>query len=100
SGGGATNRYPSGSRPTFERISGHRDGDATACPGDGLYAQLPRLRAMVAAGPPRAATTTSAAVERRNIIYGAKAGLSVKLAAGAAPLPARKVDVQVLGRLG
>jgi hypothetical protein len=100
SGGGATNRYPAGSRPTFARISGHRDGDATACPGDGLYAQLPRLRAMVAPGPPRAATTTSAATERRNITYGGKAGLSVKLATGVAPLPDRKVDVQILGRLG
>ena len=100
SGGGATNRYPAGSRPTFERISGHRDGDATACPGDGLYAQLPRLRAMVSPGPPRAATTTSAATERRNITYGGKAAVSVKLATAAAPLPGRRVDVQILGELG
>ena len=55
SGGGSLNRYPAGSRPTFERISGHRDADATACPGDGLYGQLTRLRDMVTPGPPRAA---------------------------------------------
>ena len=37
SGGGSLNRYPAGTQVQFERISGHRDGDATACPGDGLY---------------------------------------------------------------
>jgi uncharacterized protein with LGFP repeats len=43
--GGPLNRYPAGRRVTLERIAGHRDGDATECPGDGLYAQLPALRA-------------------------------------------------------
>ena len=41
------NRYPAGATCTLERISGHRDGDATSCPGDGLYAQLPARRTMV-----------------------------------------------------
>jgi hypothetical protein len=51
--GGAFNRYPSGAPVTLERICGHRDGDATSCPGDALYAQLPDLRARAAryAGP-------------------------------------------------
>jgi hypothetical protein len=44
SAGGSTNRYPSGRQVTFERISGHRDGDQTECPGTALYAQLPELR--------------------------------------------------------
>jgi len=48
SGGGAANRYPSGTPVTFERISGHRDGDTTSCPGEALYAQLPELRARAA----------------------------------------------------
>ena len=51
SAGGSTNRYPAGTPVTFERISGHRDGDATACPGDALYAQLPQLREMATRGP-------------------------------------------------
>jgi hypothetical protein len=34
----------------FQRISGHRDANATACPGSALYAQLPALRRAVAAG--------------------------------------------------
>ncbi len=44
SAGGESNRYPAGRRVTLERISGHGDGDATACPGAALSAQLPALR--------------------------------------------------------
>ena len=51
--GGATNRYPSGTPVTLERIPGHRDGDSTSCPGEVLYAQLADLRARATryAGP-------------------------------------------------
>ena len=105
--GGTTNRYPSGSRPLFNRISGHRDGNGTACPGNGLYAQLPQLRAMVDPGPPRASTQTIASRQRRNIPYGSKAGLRLSLGVGGvppgtpvAPLGGKRVDVQILGRLG
>ena len=53
SAGGETNRYPEGTPVTFQRISGHRDGNNTSCPGDALYAQLDQLRAAAAqfAGP-------------------------------------------------
>ena len=44
SAGGEANRYPAGRAVTFERISGHRDGNTTACPGDVLYGQLADLR--------------------------------------------------------
>ena len=100
SGGGSVNRYPAGSRPTFERISGHRDADATACPGDGLYGQLSRLRAMVTPGPLRAATATAAAAARPNVPYGQKAVLSLGLTASGAPLAGKRLTVQLLGRLG
>jgi hypothetical protein len=49
SAGGSTNRYPAGQRVTFNRISGHRDGNLTECPGNAHYAQLPRLRRAVEA---------------------------------------------------
>ena len=51
--GGASNRYPSGTPVTLERIPGHRDGDSTSCPGEVLYGQLPDLRARATryAGP-------------------------------------------------
>ncbi|HLL85976.1 MAG TPA: N-acetylmuramoyl-L-alanine amidase [Thermoleophilaceae bacterium] len=48
--GGSLNRYPEGQRVTFNRISGHRDGDNTSCPGSALYAQLQRLRRAVEEG--------------------------------------------------
>ncbi|HEU4979460.1 MAG TPA: peptidoglycan recognition protein [Solirubrobacteraceae bacterium] len=61
SNGGSDNRYEAGTRVTLNRISGHRDGDATSCPGDALYGQIPALRPRAAAlaGPvvPRAIVT-------------------------------------------
>jgi len=66
SAGGSTNRYPEGQRVSFRRISGHRDGNQTSCPGSALYSQLPRLRRGVEAdgdtrapAPPRNLTATS-----------------------------------------
>jgi hypothetical protein len=49
SGGGSTNRYANGAPVVLERISGHRDGDKTTCPGQALYDQLPALRARASA---------------------------------------------------
>jgi hypothetical protein len=45
SAGGSANRYPAGTPVTLERVSGHRDGDKTTCPGDTVYAALPDIRA-------------------------------------------------------
>jgi hypothetical protein len=42
SGGG--NKYRAGRRVRFARISGHRDGNLTTCPGARLYAELPAVR--------------------------------------------------------
>jgi hypothetical protein len=47
SAGGSTNRFPAGTSTTMNRISGHRDGNNTECPGGALYAQLPELRRLV-----------------------------------------------------
>jgi hypothetical protein len=51
--GGPSNRYAAGTPVTFDRISGHRDGNSTSCPGDVLYDQLDDLRTEAArfAGP-------------------------------------------------
>jgi hypothetical protein len=97
SGGGSTNRHPAGTQVTFDAISGHRDGNATACPGDALYAQLPRLRGMVG-GDTRAASALALGAERRNIPYGRKVRLVGSLKdAGGGPLPGRPVQIQSLG---
>lgn len=45
--GGDLNRWREGAHVRFQRISGHRDGDGTECPGGALYARLPELRALV-----------------------------------------------------
>jgi hypothetical protein len=67
SAGGETNRFRAGTPVTFQRISGHRDGNATTCPGDSLYAQLPdlRLRAARYAGPASGVTVRAASTKLR-----------------------------------
>jgi uncharacterized Zn-binding protein involved in type VI secretion len=42
--------FVAGNKYTFNRISAHRDGFNTECPGNSLYAQLPTIRSW-AAGP-------------------------------------------------
>jgi hypothetical protein len=42
--GAPDGKFPLGTVVSFSRISGHRDGDASDCPGNALYAQLPALR--------------------------------------------------------
>jgi hypothetical protein len=61
SAGGSSNRYPSGTEVTFQRVSGHRDGDSTSCPGEAAYAQLPALRDRVGNVTPRRPRTKIAA---------------------------------------
>ena len=101
SGGGSLNRYPAGTPVTLQRISGHRDGDATACPGDGLYSQLPQLRQMVTVGPLAAHPSISFAARTATITYGSKGAFSGRLTApGGAPLAGMAIDIQLLGRSG
>jgi uncharacterized protein with LGFP repeats len=47
--GGSANRYAADAEVVLDRVSGHRDGGRTECPGAALHAQLPRLRERVAA---------------------------------------------------
>ena len=98
SGGGSTNRYPAGiAAPRSSASPATATANATACPGDGLYAQLPQLRAMVDPGPPRASTThdgrgaraaTSPTARRPVLRVGAGAapgGAAARRAAGRRP---------------
>jgi hypothetical protein len=100
--GGSQNRYPSGATAVFQRISGHRDGCATACPGSALYGQLEDLRARVAqigpppppVGPPQLTAVAGAG----EAVYGADAIFTGTLVDGAgAPLPGVPVQVQKQG---
>ena len=86
SAGGETNRYPAGTPVTFERIAGHRDGNATECPGDLLYAGLPDLRVRAAqyAGPLAGVTLRAAATRLRGVSSAALSGV-LRFADGSAP---------------
>ena len=48
-GSNTSARWPEGTMVTLPNISGHRDGNNTACPGQKLYDRLPQLRNDVAA---------------------------------------------------
>ena len=101
SGGGSLNRYPGGARVTFQRISGHRDANATSCPGDGLYDQLPQIRQMATGGPLPVLASVTLAARSRTITYGSKALLTARLKTPAgAPVEGQPLDVQLLGKSG
>ncbi|MFL5839567.1 MAG: N-acetylmuramoyl-L-alanine amidase, partial [Thermoleophilaceae bacterium] len=57
--GAPYSRYRAGSRVRLDHVSGHRDADTTACPGNGLYRQLPRLRQAVRNLAPRVSSLTA-----------------------------------------
>ncbi len=100
SAGGATNKFPAGTDVTLNAIAGHRDADATSCPGDGLYAQLPRLRSLVSPDP-RAATSLAVTTPRSRLGYGQRTKLEGKLtAAGGSPLVGRPLSVRTINRGG
>jgi hypothetical protein len=51
SNGGSGSHFAAGEQATLDRISGHRDANATSCPGQVLYDQLPDLRQRAAGAP-------------------------------------------------
>jgi hypothetical protein len=61
---------------TFQRISGHRDANATSCPGDVFYTQLADLRTRAAqyAGPLAGITVRAAATKLRGITSASLSG--------------------------
>ena len=97
SAGGETNKHPAGTHVRVNRISGHRDVDATECPGDALYAQLPELRRMVGSLPPAGTGTSlqgelspaSVRYKRASVLSGTLSSIS------GAPLGGQTVRAQV-----
>jgi hypothetical protein len=105
SGGGSLNRYPAGTQVTMDRISGHRDGDNTACPGDALYAQLPDLRARVGNVQPDQPTVARTRIEATltpaAVVYPAQATLSGALRQiNGDPVAGAPLEVQAYGTSG
>ena len=100
SGGGSSNRYPSGTEVPISRVAGHRDGDATTCPGEALYAQLPRLRELVGNVAPRQPRTKiEASVTPTLLTFGAEARVTgrVRLLQGG-PVAGVPVEIQKFER--
>jgi hypothetical protein len=105
SGGGSLNRYPAGTPVTMDRISGHRDGDNTACPGNALYAQLPDLRALVGnvqpEVPAQARTRLEVSLTPGAVVYPATATVSGALRqVNGDPVVGAPLDVQAYGTAG
>ncbi|HVL30880.1 MAG TPA: N-acetylmuramoyl-L-alanine amidase [Solirubrobacteraceae bacterium] len=104
SAGGPSNRYPVGTAVTFERIAGHRDADATACPGDALFAELPEIRRQAAALAPAAIVpraSVSIAVADPTLDFPQPALLSGQAAdAAGIALASAPLSVQVATRTG
>ena len=104
--GGPSNRYPAGTPVVFERISGHRDADNTACPGDALFAQLPEIRRQAlelapALLPPAPQATVTLSALDTTIDYPQPAQLSGSVTdAGGAPLAGATVSIQVASGTG
>ena len=98
SAGGPSNRYPAGTPVTLDRISGHRDGDSTDCPGGILYTQLPALRQLVGSvGPTRARTKLASSLVPSTVVYGRTTTVTGRLAlVNATPLSG-PVQVQLFG---
>jgi hypothetical protein len=105
SGGGSLNRYRSGTPVTLDRISGHRDGDNTSCPGNALYAQLPDLRNRVGnvqpTAPAQARTLLDVSLTPASVVYPAQATVSGALRQiNGDPVPGAPLEVQALGSSG
>jgi hypothetical protein len=98
SAGGSLTRYGAGARVRLERVIGHRDTGATACPGNTLYGQLDDLRALVETGVavPASGTRLSALLSVYRVSFGETVPLSGTLVgAGGAPLAGETVELQV-----
>jgi hypothetical protein len=102
SGGGSSNRFPSGTPVTLNRISGHRDGDSTSCPGDALYAQLAdlRRRASALAGPVVPGGQVTLAVALPSVPYGQPAAFAGLVTRSGIAAAGEQVSVQKRGSRG
>jgi hypothetical protein len=102
SGGGSLNRYKSGEQVTLDRVSGHRDGDSTACPGDAMYAQLPDLRGRVGnVTPDQARTLISATLTPPAIVYPAQAAITGAITQiNGTPVAGVDLGIQAFGTSG
>ena len=92
--------FAPGAHVSLPRVAGHRDGDATGCPGNAFYARLPSIRPRVAALAGTPAKLTLAA-NPAVVAAGAQVMLSGRLRrlSGAA-IPGGEVELQSVSPRG
>jgi N-acetylmuramoyl-L-alanine amidase len=100
SAGGSDNKYPAGTRVTLDRVSGHRDVDATDCPGGDLYAQLPTLRSLVGSVTPvKQRTRLAATFQPPLVVFPQTTQITGTLALiNSTPLGGEPLQVQLFGK--
>lgn len=86
--GASYSRFPANARVPLPRIAGHRNADATDCPGNVLYGELPAIRRAVqrlAPNPTRATLALAAAAPAPAAAPGAPSPTPATPAAPATP---------------
>ncbi|MET7690169.1 peptidoglycan recognition protein [Streptomyces sp. NPDC005483] len=91
--------FTAGSLYTFNRVSAHRDGYATECPGTSLYGQLPTIRAW-ASGPVQGLkVTTLTGTTLSGSTYYTKGAITAKWAATTPASLISKFELLVDGKV-
>ncbi|MFF7403401.1 peptidoglycan recognition protein family protein [Streptomyces murinus] len=91
--------YTAGTKYTFNRISGHRDGYNTQCPGGSLYNQLPAIRTL-ASGPVSGLKITSiSGAALSGSTYYTKAGITTHWSAATPAELIKSFQVLVDGKV-
>jgi uncharacterized protein with LGFP repeats len=92
-------RFPANARVSLPRIAGHRDGDATECPGNVLYGELPAIRTGVlrlAPNPTRVTLALSAPTVSPEAQTTSESQATPESGSAAAPNGAPSAPAQVL----
>jgi uncharacterized protein with LGFP repeats len=91
--------YTAGSTYTFKRISGHRDGFNSVCPGSSLYTQLPTIRSWAAGPVAGLAVKSITGAGLSGSTYYTKAGITVNWTATTPTSLISKFELLVDGRV-
>ncbi|MFF5894570.1 N-acetylmuramoyl-L-alanine amidase [Streptomyces argenteolus] len=94
----AGTRFTAGTAYTFGRISGHRDGYNTECPGTKLYAQLPTIRGYAAGPVTGLAVTSVTGAALSGTTYYTKADITVGWSATTPAVFVTKYELLVDGK--
>ncbi|MFJ4783008.1 peptidoglycan recognition protein [Streptomyces sp. NPDC088794] len=92
-------KFTAGQAYTFNRISAHRDGYATECPGTSLYAQLPAIRTQAAGPVQDLKTGTVTGAGKSGTTYYTKGAVTVNWSTSTPTSLISKFDLLVDGKV-